>query len=111
MSQSKNLREARRWFLTAEEDLRAAEVLRDTGHYARACFLAQQSAEKALKAVWVGCRSAPRLASEWVADRPALSPVGSDSREHPRVSRFPRRSLKPALCARCSHRFEPAVRS
>jgi len=35
----------------AWEDLRAAEDLLSTGHYAWCCFLCQQAAEKALKAV------------------------------------------------------------
>lgn len=52
MSQSKNRQRAERWLLTAEEDLRAAQVLLDAKMYAQACFYAQQSAEKAIKALW-----------------------------------------------------------
>lgn len=52
MSQSKNVHEARRWLATAEEDLVAAEVLSQAGSFSQACFLSQQSAEKALKALW-----------------------------------------------------------
>jgi HEPN domain-containing protein len=52
MSQSKNRYQAERWLLTAEEDLRAAEMLFQAEMYAQACFYAQQSGEKALKSLW-----------------------------------------------------------
>lgn len=52
MSRSKNLNEARRWLTTAEEDLVAAEVLSKAGSFSQACFLSQQSAEKAVQAMW-----------------------------------------------------------
>ena len=52
MSRSKNRREAERWLQTAEEDLRAAEVLMQGGSFAQACFYSQQSGEKAVKALW-----------------------------------------------------------
>lgn len=52
MSQTKNRHEAERWLSTADEDLRAAVVLRDAGSYAQACFFARQSGEKAMKALW-----------------------------------------------------------
>ncbi len=52
MSVSKNRHEAERWLLTAEEDLRAVEVLLRAGAFAQACFYAQQSGEKAVKALW-----------------------------------------------------------
>jgi HEPN domain-containing protein len=52
MSQSENRHQSERWLLTAEEDLRAAELLRDAGMYAQACFYAQQSGEKAVKSIW-----------------------------------------------------------
>ena len=38
--------------MTAKKDLQAAEVLFEAEMYAHACFQAQQSAEKALKAIW-----------------------------------------------------------
>ena len=44
-------REARRWFEDALEDLRVAELLSETGHYAASCFHSQQAAEKAVKAL------------------------------------------------------------
>ena len=44
-------REARRWFEDALEDLRVAELLLETGHYAASCFHSQQAAEKAVKAL------------------------------------------------------------
>jgi len=43
--------EAKRWFSQAQADLAVVRTLRSAGHYAAACFHAQQSAEKALKAV------------------------------------------------------------
>ena len=43
--------EARRWFAQAQADLAVVRTLLAAGHYAAACFHAQQSAEKALKAV------------------------------------------------------------
>ena len=52
MSHSKNRYEAERWLLTAEEDLQAANILLEEKMYAQACFLAQQSGEKGLKALW-----------------------------------------------------------
>ncbi len=39
------------WLLQAESDLRSVVDLIEKGHYAQACFNAQQSAEKALKAL------------------------------------------------------------
>jgi len=45
------LAEAERWFLQAEQDLDAAEHLRDSADYNWACFVAQQAAEKTVKAV------------------------------------------------------------
>ena len=50
-----NVPEAQRWLAYARSDCDAAHaLLRDPGHYPRqVCFLAQQAAEKALKAVLV----------------------------------------------------------
>ena len=45
-----SLEEGRRWLQQAMEDLRWAEHLAERGGYYLACFLAQQVAEKALKA-------------------------------------------------------------
>ena len=52
MSTEKNISEALRWLKTGEDDLDAAVVLRQNGKFPQACFYAQQSGEKALKAVW-----------------------------------------------------------
>ncbi len=52
MSLANNRREAERWLQTAEEDLQAAHVLMQAGAYPQACFYAQQSGEKAVKALW-----------------------------------------------------------
>lgn len=43
--------EARRWFRQAQADSEVVQTLRSGAHYAAACFHAQQTAEKALKAV------------------------------------------------------------
>jgi HEPN domain-containing protein len=51
MSQSKNLHEAKRWLLTAQQDLQATKSLSENGFFAHACFLAQQCGEKAIKAL------------------------------------------------------------
>ena len=45
-----NQREANRWLSQAQHDLRASEINRREGFPEIACFLAQQAAEKALKA-------------------------------------------------------------
>lgn len=47
---SEPLEEGRRWLRQAREDLRWADHLATAGAYHIACFLAQQVAEKALKA-------------------------------------------------------------
>jgi HEPN domain-containing protein len=52
MSQSANRHQAERWLQPAEEDLRAAQTLLDHEIYAQACLYAQQSGEKAVKALW-----------------------------------------------------------
>jgi len=52
MSQSKSRYEADRWWLTAKEDLDTAKILHAAGKFSHACFLTQQSAEKAMKALW-----------------------------------------------------------
>ena len=51
MSSEKLWHEAQRWLTTAQEDFRAAEVLREAGLFSHCCFLAQQSAEKAVKSL------------------------------------------------------------
>jgi len=50
MTVSRNLTEAQRWLKQALHDRDAARLNRDHGFHEHACFLAQQSAEKALKA-------------------------------------------------------------
>ena len=52
MSVEKNLREAERWYKTAQGDLASAVILLKNIRYAHSCFHAQQSGEKAMKAVW-----------------------------------------------------------
>jgi HEPN domain-containing protein len=52
MSTGKNLHEAQRWLIAAQQDLLAARSLSENRFYAHACFFAQQGAEKAVKALW-----------------------------------------------------------
>ncbi len=52
MSLSGNRYEAERWLRTAEEDLAAVRALIESNSFAQACFYCQQSAEKAVKALW-----------------------------------------------------------
>jgi HEPN domain-containing protein len=52
MGESKNRYLAKRWLLTAEEDLAAARTLYDHEMFAASCFHAQQAAEKSIKAIW-----------------------------------------------------------
>lgn len=59
MSIKKNNDEARRWLRTAREDLKAAKVLLDNRKYSHSCFLCQQAAEKAVKAVHYSMDSDP----------------------------------------------------
>ena len=59
MSQSKSYYEAQRWWLTAKEDLEVASTLHEAGKYSHACFLSQQSSEKAMKALWLSIDGDP----------------------------------------------------
>ena len=54
---SKRNSEARRWFQQASYDLKAARWNAEGGFYDTACFLGQQSGEKALKALMYYCGS------------------------------------------------------
>jgi HEPN domain-containing protein len=59
MSQSKSQYEANRWWLTAQEDLEVAKTLHEAGKFSHACFLPQQSSEKAMKALWLSIDGDP----------------------------------------------------
>lgn len=59
MSMSGNAWEASRWFRTAQSDLAAATGLMELGHFAQACFLFQQAAEKAAKALHFAIDTSP----------------------------------------------------
>lgn len=59
MSRSESLYEAKRWWLTAQDDLEAAKSLHEAQKFSHACFLSQQSAEKAVKALWLAIDSDP----------------------------------------------------
>lgn len=52
MSRKQQHHEALRWLTTAREDLAAAILLKEQGMFSHSCFLAQQCAEKAIKALW-----------------------------------------------------------
>jgi len=52
MSTEKLLREAKRWFMTAEDDLDTARILNKNAKYAHSCFHTQQAGEKAIKSLW-----------------------------------------------------------
>ena len=52
MAEEKNRKEADRWLATARSDLETALVLAANQRYAHSCLHAQQSGEKALKALW-----------------------------------------------------------
>jgi len=52
MGTEKSIEEARRWFQTAESDLKTARILHENQRYAHACFHAQQAGEKAVKSIW-----------------------------------------------------------
>lgn len=52
MSEEKAKKEALRWIKTAESDFEAASLLKREGKHAHACFFLQQSAKKALKALF-----------------------------------------------------------
>lgn len=78
--------EARRWFSQAQADLAVVRTLRSAGHYAAACFHAQQAAEKALKAVLFsqGSRvvlghSVRELARQCEAHDPAFAGVAEET--------------------------------
>jgi len=56
-----NRREGDRWLAQAQHDVRAAAVNRESGFPEIACFLSQQSAEKALKAYLYAAGERPVL--------------------------------------------------
>lgn len=51
MSTAENRANGLRWLSTAREDIEAALILSENGKHAHACFLCQQAAEKAVKAL------------------------------------------------------------
>lgn len=53
MSIPKVKEDALRWLATAKEELDAAEHLFTGGFYAKTCFHCQQSAEIAIKSIWI----------------------------------------------------------
>ncbi len=59
--------DARAWLKRAERDLRAARVALEAALWEHACFLAQQAAEKALKAAWLAQGRVPPRTHDLVA--------------------------------------------
>jgi len=59
MSHEKLHQEAIRWYRQGVDDQEAAQALILAKKFAQACFYAQQSAEKSLKAVWVSLDGDP----------------------------------------------------
>jgi hypothetical protein len=59
MSHEKLHQEAIRWYRQGWDDLEAAQALILAKKFAQACFYAQQSAEKSLKAVWISLDGDP----------------------------------------------------
>ncbi len=60
MSEKKQLVEGGRWLRQAQDDLKACRILLDAGMRAQAGFLAQQAAEKGVKAVEYAADMDPR---------------------------------------------------
>lgn len=89
MSQSKSEHGVRRWWLPAQEDLEVAKTLHEAGKFSHACFLAQQSDEKAVKALWLSIDLCTNTLSKQLARpnaRPGLHFAGFDGSN--RKSRF-----------------------
>lgn len=81
-------KEAQRWLAQAENDLQFAQLGLGEGFYAQTCFLAQQSAEKGLKALHYsqGARvvlghSVWQLLQDLLAAYPKLSEFGDLAKE------------------------------
>jgi len=93
--------EARRWFLQAQHDLRAAAWNLEGGFHDTACFLAQQAAEKGLKSTHYHLGSSRRvllthsvvmLLNKAISAAPGLSQCLEGAREldlHYVPSRYP----------------------
>lgn len=58
-SRQERQQEAQRWILQAKYDLAAGKGLADRGQHCLACFCAQQTAEKAIKAILYGIGARP----------------------------------------------------
>jgi HEPN domain-containing protein len=87
MNADRNLAEARRWLQQALHDRDAARLNRDNAFHEHACFLAQQSAEKALKAFLYARGQGPvlghstlQLAGEAAALEPSFRPLDAACR-------------------------------
>lgn len=52
MSVEKRAIQAKRWFVTAQDDLQTVRILHENGKFPQSCFYAQQAGEKALKAIY-----------------------------------------------------------
>ncbi len=83
MSKGSLRKEAARWLRQGGEDLQTAEILVRESRFPQACFLAQQAAEKAVKAVLIAADRDPwghsisRLVAD--GDLPELVPFLDDA--------------------------------
>lgn len=80
--------EARRWLDQADNDLAFARYALEGGYFHQACFIAQQSAEKAIKSLhyYEGARtvighSVVGLLAPLLASRPGLAALNDDAAE------------------------------
>ncbi len=87
MTAGRKLTEAQRWLRQALHDRDAARLNRDHGFHEHACFLAQQSAEKALKAFLYDRGQGPvlghsttALATDCAALEPTFNALGASCR-------------------------------
>ena len=87
MSGNRNLLEAQRWLRQALHDRDASRLNRDHGFHEHACFVAQQSAEKALKAFLYARGQGPvlghsttALVNECAALEPSFATLGAACR-------------------------------
>ena len=62
---------AQRWLRQAEHDMRIAHGHQERADYSDACFMAEQAAQKTLKAflIWQGQRSVPLHSVAQLAER------------------------------------------
>ena len=100
-------RNAQRWIREAENTLRQAEQVCATDAYNLACFLAEQAAQKSLKAVlyldgarWIPLHSVAELTKEISKKRPEFSSLlaaGGKLDQYYLSTRYPDAVAEPAI--------------